>query len=736
MKRTLRIVPTVIFIACSVLITFSRLVDFQYEASWVDSENQGDFGRVKLDERIYLDQLLVMNHTQANYTHDHQLEPNAKVLQFHTNQHKQHRWENEHDIVHVVYTRFMQHQPDLLHLGMARLKLFETFCFPTMRNQSSNKFLWMIRTDPALHPTLRQGILKVVENMTNVVIIGSNDIRKGSLPDKSFRSPLALEDVTPQTVFYGSSALVKAYHEAAKNRTLIETNLDADDGLALSYVKTIQQRTFMMVQQQQQQQKVPNDEFWFNWCIGKHLEWQFFVPFDNDTSKGYLRLGSTHLCVTPGLAWVTGPTNKVSDTKFVTGHHLIKKQSKECMESQYTNCWRELPMDDSTVMAVRARSPTSTGMNTVVLPSDRVNADNVQKQDAKAWPLFTASFGISLDNVVEARQFLEDDLKNLVEENLKGQCQKDHSCSEGINKQLKLAAPRSEHWVNKYNVVHTVHTWLAFDEKNSTIASNQLNVFKTFTLTSMEQQTTMDFLWIVRIATSSIPDLESQLRKTFARSPVNVLLVRTNQGNSTMDPLENLLDVHETIQNSTVSGSNSLLQDYAKASRTRSLLETFLSPTDAFSKHFLEQRQNESSTALEFQGGRWICPKKYMEWSLFSPIPTDDVGFLYTPESLPSKVCNSDWPGATRIVLQNNASNVDLCENNTSDDCLRWSSSPWIDVLHANLSYTPGLTNADKQSKHHRSLANTLREHFGFSLGDIRSMNARIKMEQKKRPNK
>ena len=33
-------------------------------------------------------------------------------------------WENDYNLVHVVYSRFMQHQPNLMDLGRARLILF------------------------------------------------------------------------------------------------------------------------------------------------------------------------------------------------------------------------------------------------------------------------------------------------------------------------------------------------------------------------------------------------------------------------------------------------------------------------------------------------------------------------------------------------------------------------------------------------------------------------------------
>lgn len=50
----------------------------------------------------------------------------------------------EWPLIHIVNTRFMQEQGALETLGMARLHLFFTFCFPTMINQSTQNVscLW------------------------------------------------------------------------------------------------------------------------------------------------------------------------------------------------------------------------------------------------------------------------------------------------------------------------------------------------------------------------------------------------------------------------------------------------------------------------------------------------------------------------------------------------------------------------------------------------------------------
>lgn len=58
-------------------------------------------------------------------------------------------------VLHLVVTRFQQYQPALLSLGRARLQLFNTFCYPSMKQQTTQNFVWLILTDPSLHSWLR-----------------------------------------------------------------------------------------------------------------------------------------------------------------------------------------------------------------------------------------------------------------------------------------------------------------------------------------------------------------------------------------------------------------------------------------------------------------------------------------------------------------------------------------------------------------------------------------------------
>ena len=53
-------------------------------------------------------------------------------------------------IFHTVTSRFMVGQPDQPTLARARYELFETFCFPTVTHQTRQNFFWLVLVDPRI----------------------------------------------------------------------------------------------------------------------------------------------------------------------------------------------------------------------------------------------------------------------------------------------------------------------------------------------------------------------------------------------------------------------------------------------------------------------------------------------------------------------------------------------------------------------------------------------------------
>mmetsp|Transcript_46083 Transcript_46083/g.111627 ORF Transcript_46083/g.111627 Transcript_46083/m.111627 type:complete len:851 (-) Transcript_46083:107-2659(-) len=544
-------------------------------------------------------------------------------------------WQNDNDIVHILYSRFMQHQPNLLELGKARLELFKTFCLPTISHQTNPQFLWIIRTDPELNPILKDGLLESLQGMENVAVIGSNEVRKGSV-DNGFRNKKAIADITPESIFYGNLDLVLSFQEATAGRIVLETNLDADDGLGLTFMETTQslaKTTF---------EKIPSKDGWFNFCVGRHLEWQYFAPWDKNTDKGSFELGRTHICVTPGLSWATQP-NAVPH--FTVMHHMIKKTTPACMESNkpYLGCWMEIPAPrPQDPMAIRARTPTSTGMNGVKVTHEGGWGPRAKALDDESWPLLEPDLAISEALVKSSHKYLKDHLSLLVAENLKGQCTEDHSCGEGIKKKLKSLFFEKGSWINKHDLVHVLH--MEVPEK--------LNLSKLFVgWEPVESQTTYEFLWILYVDPHIDRDSMNSLMKRLRKSPTNVVAFQTDQA-----PTTSFRDAETLTSLPTrrlLFGEMSLVQSYHEASQNRTLLETSLRANEAITKTFVGDIQNKTFDQLgQFGSSDWYyqCVSLYLEWRHETPRGVPPAHGFASIAKRPSEHC-TDRPGTTLITM-------------------------------------------------------------------------------------
>ena len=148
-------------------------------------------------------------------------------------------WKNRYNVVHVIQTRFMQFQPNLLELGRARLRLFQAVTLPSVTQQSNQDYLWIIRTDPQLAPELRDELIASVAAFENIILVGSNDNPEG------FKTLDCIADMLQQQerddpIWSGSFATVQSYHDVAQNHIVLETRLDADDIVQLTNKRVLE----------------------------------------------------------------------------------------------------------------------------------------------------------------------------------------------------------------------------------------------------------------------------------------------------------------------------------------------------------------------------------------------------------------------------------------------------------------------------------------------------------------
>ena len=148
--------------------------------------------------------------------------------------------------LHVVITRFMQDQPNLVHLGRARLLLFEKVCLPCMIQQSTRQFVWIIQTDPHLDKTIRESMIALLRPYPNFFLVGSNMQTQG----QTFRTFGTVFLQLPQQLLYTGDMRLLRQAVWMRNRIpLLQTRLDADDALESTYLQTLQDSAEKLLRQ-------------------------------------------------------------------------------------------------------------------------------------------------------------------------------------------------------------------------------------------------------------------------------------------------------------------------------------------------------------------------------------------------------------------------------------------------------------------------------------------------------
>mmetsp|Transcript_429 Transcript_429/g.872 ORF Transcript_429/g.872 Transcript_429/m.872 type:complete len:674 (-) Transcript_429:265-2286(-) len=179
-------------------------------------------------------------------------------------------------LIHILETRFMQNQPNLIQLAKARLQLFKTICLPTVVRQSAwGNFLWIIRTDPSIDESIKSEMIRILQEagaMTKLdhevldengepqeraltYLIGSNENyvmpahnMEGERND-SFDTRHMLEAALerPDLIFAGDAESMKVLlddisSQRVERDVIMWTRLDADDGLTERFMEYLQRQ--------------------------------------------------------------------------------------------------------------------------------------------------------------------------------------------------------------------------------------------------------------------------------------------------------------------------------------------------------------------------------------------------------------------------------------------------------------------------------------------------------------
>jgi len=417
---------------------------------------------------------------------------------------------SEWPLIHIVHTRFMQEQGHLATLGMARLRLFETFCLPTMVGQSTQDYLWIIKTDPKLDSTVLDRLLSLVRPYSNIYVIASNHNFLIS-PDLvgSWRDGAEGMDILKSNILYaGNRTKLDQAMALREDRPILETRLDADDGLHQNYLKYIQwvaKRRFFGSGREKDSETdeghkdddgheevdgevsrglkevIPK---WLYWCSRRHIEWRS-GPMTNESISqvdkeslpfpfGILNpVEHSKLCITPGIT-VGYNVGTVSTDVPIEAHDVLYKhlmnptscyddesipkvvqltQTKTSKKKEQKPLCLEL-VDDLKFTAIRSRTWTSAGMQDVASP-DRSYSTSVQDEMTRTlWKFLKGSFHMKEEDTLATQEFLYMNQAQIAYENLLGQCTSFHSCKQqakdALEAYIKQAAEKGIHVIQQH----------------------------------------------------------------------------------------------------------------------------------------------------------------------------------------------------------------------------------------------------------------------------------------------
>ncbi len=270
-------------------------------------------------------------------------------------------------------------------------------------------------------------------------------------------------DLLRSKIYTGDIAKLKAAMALRNEKPVLETRLDADDGLHKSYIEYIQEEALKrFLPDNNSDEQIPN---WLYWCSRRHIEWH------SDTDKSLSKeqeanLGNTEvgymniiqhdkLCVTPGITVGYNTIDKTTTSITVPqyDHDVLYKNVHDSM-SCYDTVIRKINDDDDDEVddetrgpcleliedfifcAIRSRTWTSAGMDKIDLVGNDGNYQEKEFTD-KLWLVSNKAFGVTEANVKETQEFLVRNKKAIALENLLGQCSSGHSCKDSAKEKLR-----------------------------------------------------------------------------------------------------------------------------------------------------------------------------------------------------------------------------------------------------------------------------------------------------------
>ena len=357
--------------------------------------------------------------------------------------------------LHILETPLIQNQLNLTLLIESRLGLFEAFCYPSIRKQTSRNFIWIIRVDTRLSTERQRWLRRLIDLL-------QDDPRFYLMERDSnppWRNGQASQQLSRSKVYTGDQRRLEYYMASYEQKHILETRIDGDDGLHYKYLEHMEDKTLDFLAQD------PPPAF-FYWCVPQEIEWHpvilprkpgpqtSIVPAPpSPYTHGLWMPGPTYgpkppnnqdLCPTPGITRVY-PVGTHADQVFRGGHHLLwsrfayRKENcarpKDGPASPWkeTNCTQFVRLDGASYPALRSRTPTSASMISV----GGLNYGHLRKHYPQAhvyWNLTAHDFGLDPEPMRQMQAHVVDNLLAIAQEGLQGQCSKGHSCMVRLSK--------------------------------------------------------------------------------------------------------------------------------------------------------------------------------------------------------------------------------------------------------------------------------------------------------------
>jgi len=344
------------------------------------------------------------------------------------------KWKNKHDVVHIIVTRYMQLQPDLMHLGKARNDLMRVFTLPTIVQQTTQEFIWCIFTDPDLNQELLDEIIEMIKPYPNILLLGMNN-GMNNFKDYGWMANI-------KKVFSGDEQMLKDYQKASKQRVFLETRLDADDSIYVEMVDSVQKQAADTMGKRAKIHKYNVKEMkkeYRIFCNEHHLEWGYFNPWEKASEQGHL-FGVQHseFCISAGLTYGFNVGTTKGDLP-TTSHHRMSVKIPTCDKAvDGRNCLERINAKDYKYIMMRSRTPTSAGMLGVIPGKNVIESDTWKHKQDLTWAnVIPRNFGIEPQSIWDLRKRLKGTMEDILKDALEGQCTKaEFTCKDSTKEDL------------------------------------------------------------------------------------------------------------------------------------------------------------------------------------------------------------------------------------------------------------------------------------------------------------